>query len=277
MRVIHSGNLFFRNDTEPYRMLSFLPAGLSVDVGAAEGRITKRIALANPAGRVIAYEPFSGNIPHFRNYVEGLSNVELRQKAIAATAGEATLNVNSILTGEEKGWEGRKGYSSGGTLLESRSIVSETVQVTTLDAEIGEEIRLLKVDVQGLELDVLRGARKALESSRIDLIYIEYEGDRRIIKFLLDLGFMLMDSGNYIYSQKEGRPEPKTVSRWFQKGSLATGRVIATGAIEKRPLDAEGYIDWFDSFGKHALHTDLLAVRPDYVPTFLRAAAQLAT
>jgi len=45
----------------PAALLSRFEPGLFVDVGAAVGRMTKVMLKANPASRVIAYEPFAGN------------------------------------------------------------------------------------------------------------------------------------------------------------------------------------------------------------------------
>lgn len=275
-KIIHSGLQFFKDHNAPYDLLRYFDPGVSVDVGAAEGQISRRMATAQPRGEVIAYEPFSGNLPHFRNHTEGLENIELRTKAVGDRQETCYLNVPSVLTGHEKGWEGRSGYSSGGTLLPSKDQYGEEVFVTTLDEEIDRPIRFLKIDVQGYEINVLKGAQSLFQKG-IDLIFVEYEGDSRIIEFLAEKQYSLFDSGFYTYSQKLGGPSPEHVSPYFRKSTVASGRPVAQGAVVNRPLSADDYVGWFGSFGAYALHTDLLAVRPGIERSFFSAASKLFT
>jgi hypothetical protein len=56
------------------------------------------------------------------------------------------------------------------------------VEVTTLDELVhGQDVRLLKIDVQGAEAEVLNGAAKTLESTAALLLEVtfvsHYEGD----------------------------------------------------------------------------------------------------
>ena len=58
--------------------------------------------------------------------------------------------------------------------------IQEKVQVTTLDRVVEDRgighIDLLKIDVEGHELDVLRGAKETLEADRIDIVQFEFGG-----------------------------------------------------------------------------------------------------
>ena len=51
---------------------------------------------------------------------------------------------------------------SGCTKLDSANYLGETVKMTTVDALNLPKMRLLKVDVEGMELDVVRGAVKTI-------------------------------------------------------------------------------------------------------------------
>lgn len=273
--VIHSGSLFFENHNSPYALLRHLEPGLAVDVGAAEGRVSRRMATLQPSGNVVAFEPFSANVPHFYKHVGDLQNVELRTKALGDVPGQAHLNVSSVLTGKEPGWEGRTGYASGGTLLSVPNKHGENVEVSTLDHEIHAPVRLLKIDVQGFEINVLEGSKNVFELG-IDLIFVEYEGDRRILDFIADRGYKMIDSGSYTYSQKPGGPAPADVSPMFSNSSVASGRPVSIGPIPNRPLAMNDYVHWFNSLGPYALHTDILAVRPGFERQFMAAAAKIA-
>ena len=60
----------------------------------------------------------------------------------------------------------------------SRTGLSETVQITTLDQfcadEAVERIDLLKIDTEGHEMDVLQGAAQCLREDRIFAIQVEF-------------------------------------------------------------------------------------------------------
>lgn len=280
MRVIYPGFLWFKDHNSPYQLLRHLEPGLCLDIGAAEGRTAVRMADASPNSNVCAYEPFEGNIPHFKKMVADRKNIKLIEKAVADFDGKGKLYVASTLKGTEKGWEGRKGYSSSGMLVSKseptyNDVKSAEVEVCSVDGTVAQHVRFMKVDVQGGEIGVLNGAKKTIRHHGIDIIFIEYEGDRRIIDFLLDEDYVLFDSGQYLYSQKKGGPSAKQVSPYFRSSSVASGREVAAGPIESRPLGAEDYIKFFDDLGHMALHTDLVCVRKEYLGSFYNAATAL--
>jgi FkbM family methyltransferase len=53
--------------------------------------------------------------------------------------------------------------------------ITRTVAVVTIDAELGaDRLDLLKIDTEGYDLHVLRGARRALAEHRIAVVQFEY-------------------------------------------------------------------------------------------------------
>lgn len=89
---------------------------------------------------------------------------------------------------------GKRYYPPDGDTLEKRE-----VSTANLDAEFaGKQIDILKMDVQGSELDILKGASKLLQAGDIKLIYTEvcfiphYEGAP-----LFDAIFQYLDSFGY--------------------------------------------------------------------------------
>jgi FkbM family methyltransferase len=187
------------------------PGGLYVDVGAASGAVSER--LAGDAKQVVAFEPFPANIHLFRNRVFNYSNVRLVEKAVSSRRGRTTFFVGSTVQGDEPGWEDQVGYSSVGKI--GTSLISKfgnyalvglgvmrrrgakliRVETTTLDHELGEQVvDFLKVDVQGAESQVLEGAERALESHRIRLMYLEWSGDSEVERRLEGAGYSIFDS-----------------------------------------------------------------------------------
>jgi FkbM family methyltransferase len=187
-------------------------ADLYVDVGAASGAISLRIAA--DADHVLAFEPFPHNARLFRQRLASHPHVRLIEKAVSNRCGRTTFFVASTVQGDEPAWSDQIGYSSVGRLASSlrdtlKSYVSVgtaalrhrrgatilRVETTTLDLELqGRTVDFMKVDVQGAERQVLEGASSALESQRIRLMYIEWSGDPAVERRLENAGYSVFDS-----------------------------------------------------------------------------------
>jgi FkbM family methyltransferase len=129
-----------------------------VDVGTNRGQILREAVRVAPAGRHVAFEP----IPQLAEQIaRSFPSVDCRRLALGASPGVAEFCHFTSLDG----WSG---------LRRSPEISDERghpqyieVQVSTLDAELGERRPgVIKVDVEGAELDVLGGARAVLSQAR---------------------------------------------------------------------------------------------------------------
>lgn len=187
------------------------PGGIYVDVGAASGEVSERIAA--DAEQLVAFEPFPDNTRLFRKRLLNHANVRLVEKAVSSRRGRTTFFVGSTVQGDEPGWEDQVGYSSVGKIgtslssmlsnyasvglgvMRRRGAALIRVETTTLDHDLGEHVvDFLKVDVQGAESQVLEGAERALQSQRIRLLYLEWSGDREVVRRLEDAGYSIFDS-----------------------------------------------------------------------------------
>jgi FkbM family methyltransferase len=137
--------------------------GLYVDVGANRGQLLREAVRVAPGGRHIAFEP----IPRLAAELAGsFPSVDCRRLAIAGEAGSAEFCHFRKLDG----WSGlRRSLRVSDEQGDPEYI---TVEVSTLDAEIGEQKpTLVKIDVEGAELAVLEGARTVLGEARPLLIF----------------------------------------------------------------------------------------------------------
>jgi FkbM family methyltransferase len=204
-----------------YDILPAMAMRLAVDVGAATGEHTRRIRLAGGADlRVVALEPFPGNHPMFERRVADLDSVRLLKKAASDESGNhVPFIVPSVVQGTESGWQDKAGYSSVGFVagrvtrlkglkwstlalvgrvmrrppLQRPTVIH--VETTTLDREFaGQHIDYLKVDVQGSEADVLRGATHLLSKGAIGLIYVEWPGGDEVLALLERYSYQIFDS-----------------------------------------------------------------------------------
>ena len=181
-----------------------------LDVGASKGQFALFAEGRFPDAKVISFEPLPGPAATLRS-VTG-NRVEVRTVALGSTPGSAEINVSgrddssSLLPIGE-----RQVREFPGTAARSKA----TIEVSTLDSEVdGEIVRpcLLKVDVQGLELEVLRGGRKVLarvDEALVECSFVElYEGQAladEVVAFMLDSGLRLAGVHGMVCSD-DGEP-----------------------------------------------------------------------
>jgi len=135
-----------------------------VDVGANEGLFAKRLRDDGFSGRIVSFEPLSSAFALLASASADDPNWECVQLALGATTGEATLNVARNLASSSF-----LPMDSGLPEAEPRLayVGKEECSLSTLDVLAPdlfqpEERLYLKLDVQGFELEVLRGAEATL-------------------------------------------------------------------------------------------------------------------
>jgi FkbM family methyltransferase len=196
---IYTGAGFEESET---RLLSRLakPGMRVFDVGANIGLYTVLLGkLVGPTGRVWSFEPFPPVMNYLRQNVKlnQLNNVILVEKAVAENEGTVDFHVFS---------EGSDVYNSLGAANrpaeQLHAVRRIPVPVTTLDAiadESGiETIDLLKIDVEGAEELVLKGAEQIIRRSpNVQIVMEIYEpsaqqcgcSSQRLIEMLAGWGF----------------------------------------------------------------------------------------
>jgi FkbM family methyltransferase len=163
-----------RYETDAIRFVhaSLRPGDTSIDVGAHIGFFTMHMAAAvGPAGCVYAFEPFDPNAELLeRSIVENRfeDRVVFRRSAVGAVTGTATLTFP------------RETLNSGGAYLLPDSTagaaaapygnLKKIVPLIALDDALNEiqlrPVRFIKMDVEGAEPQVVRGAARLLEEDR---------------------------------------------------------------------------------------------------------------
>jgi FkbM family methyltransferase len=176
-RLTHNGELWLlRELLGAHADSGAQRAFVAFDVGANVGDYTKRLLEGAKAAKVAievhAFEPSPANVEVLRRDFGSTAGVTISAVALSDRAGEAAL------------FAGRSG-SSQASLVARPTLPNdpaETIQVVLvrlddyLSATGIAHIDLLKLDVEGSELSVLRGLGEKLQPSVIDVIQFEYGG-----------------------------------------------------------------------------------------------------
>lgn len=168
------------------------PGMNAVDVGAYTGELTIPLARMVGEGLVIAVEPqrqlyymLCGNLA-----LNQIGNVKPMLCGLGASSGE--MEIDQI---DYAAWGNFGGFSlSGDAMMEiPRHDGKNKVELQTLDHVMaGLPVHFIKIDVEGMELDVIRGAERAIAEHR-PIIYVENDRERRskaLIQKLFDLDYL---------------------------------------------------------------------------------------
>lgn len=204
----HGGYLLGTFEPEVQRLLGGLlrPGMVFHDAGANVGFLSVIAArLVGPGGRVVAWEPLpeaAGAAEHNAR-LNGFDHLTVRREALGHADGTASFRVFP--------------RSSHGQLASSPfakpddPVVSTmTVPVRSLDRLIAEGAvpppDVFKIDVEGAEGDVMRGAGETIRSAR-PVLLIELHGTNAEVAALLD--------GFGYQSVVLGDPRPITSAAWY--------------------------------------------------------------
>jgi FkbM family methyltransferase len=189
--------LYVEGDYEPeFRRLMGhleLEGGVCLDVGANIGlhslTLSRRVG---PRGKVIAFEPEQHNHELLRenlrlNHVE---NVEVRRTAVGDRMGSVRMALHPYNHGDHR------------VVGEDAAGPGQEVSLTTVDEAVKDipdgEIRLVKIDVQGYEQNVLEGMRRTLARNPGLVLLLEVfpealqqagSSASKLVQTLVDLGF----------------------------------------------------------------------------------------
>jgi FkbM family methyltransferase len=192
-----------RGALEQAKRLGFEPKTV-IDVGAGTG--TFELYETFPKAKHILVDPLGENKPYLEKVVKELENAEYLIAAAAQRSGSITINVHRDYYGSSV-YKEFEGPDVDGT--------PRVVPAITLD-EVSKERKLqgpylIKVDVQGAELDVLAGASQVLKDTEYVVLEVCLMGFfiggpqlYDIVKFMKERGFVVYDILDYGYRPLDG-------------------------------------------------------------------------
>jgi FkbM family methyltransferase len=136
------------------------PGDVFVDIGANLGLLSLAAARAmHGRGKIIAFEPFpeTHKLMERSFWINGFSGMlELHEAAVFSASGKSTL-----FLGKTSGHHSM--FALNGTGSEAPAAVD--VELVTLDSVVpsDQSITLIKIDAEGAELDIIKGAATTLQ------------------------------------------------------------------------------------------------------------------
>jgi FkbM family methyltransferase len=130
------------------------PGMTAIEVGGNIGSHTVAIAnMVGPQGRVLVFEPQRAifQVLCANLALNGLEQVEAHWAAVGAAPGEVTIERLDMRAVQNFG-----GYSIG------QAKQGDKVRLVTIDSFGLQACHMIKIDVEGMEADVIRGARETI-------------------------------------------------------------------------------------------------------------------
>ena len=198
------GILRYQNDEvsgEAHLIQRVLPTLLSderpvlVDVGANTGRYSAALLHQFPGARILAFEPAPANFKELETRFGDTDAVVCRQLALGETAGTLDLYDYADRAGSSHASVYRDVMTA---LHKTGDVRAITITVSTLDDVLAEldvpRIDFLKIDTEGHELAVLRGAERTLRTCPPTAVQFEFNEMNVVSRiFLRDFYAVLED------------------------------------------------------------------------------------
>jgi FkbM family methyltransferase len=170
---------------------------LVLDVGANEGQYGRWLRENGYTGRIVSFEPLAAPFARLGTLAADDAGWTCVKTALGPTAGTASMNVaaNREMSSSMLDWGDESATEFVGTEEVEQTMLDDAVRGLVRD---GDEVAL-KLDVQGYEHEVMRGAEETL--ARVRVLEIElalrpmYDGQlgyREMLDRLTDRGFELV-------------------------------------------------------------------------------------
>lgn len=175
------------------------------DVGANVGSWSREVLDFYPNVQLKCFEPGPEAHNILNNIFQRFNNVEV-------------FNLGLGIADEEREFYVYPGIASGGTTLFERPVFSGfphqkiKIKIVSLDSFCNlkkfNKIDFLKIDSEGSELFIIKGASSLIKNKKINFIQFEYGGTYRDAKITLKELYSLLNKNNYL------------VFRIFKKGLI---------------------------------------------------------
>jgi len=182
----------------------FKPSGIVVDIGAYVGMFSIKASLV--AKEVIAIEPCPETFKMLKTNCKGFDNIRLANVALWSKPGKANLYMGTTNLGTTPIWGGNSLISERSNYYNKNDYVE--VNMTTLDKLLDKPVDFIKIDAEGAELEILKGAERTLANKGVRLAIAAYHDLTKdepelphLISFLEARKYKTITDGEFLYAE----------------------------------------------------------------------------
>lgn len=196
------------------QLIDFYGISCIFDVGANAGQYSLSVRKFGYKGQIISFEPLVSAFEILKKKSSNDTKWTIFNFALGNENSTSTINIS------------QNSYSSSiknilpshyNSCPESKYIDSHAIEIKRLDdiyksIDFDDQALMLKIDTQGYELEVLKGASEFLKKVKViqlEMSLIElYENEPlflEVTNFLSDLGFSLVSLENGFYNEETGQ------------------------------------------------------------------------
>ena len=185
------------------------------DVGCYRGIFTKSMLdlIGNKKYKIYLFD-INKKVKKYISYLLRLKNIYYNEVALSNKNGKANYNYNkffeaagsslSSLVKNEAMWN----FTRKLALLSRKEFVTYKVHTITLDSFVKKNkiksIDILKIDIEGSEYELLKGAKNTLNKNKIKIILVEIlakknfyiKKEKKVLNFLKKINFTLLQKVN---------------------------------------------------------------------------------
>ncbi|NNT71051.1 FkbM family methyltransferase [Flavobacterium sp. IMCC34852] len=172
-----------------------------IDVGANSGQFSKVASYHFPKAKMDVFEPLPNLFPRIKKMFDNNPNINTHNIALGNELGTIKFNQNefghisSILEISDENIHYPKGNG-----LDQIDVQIKTLDSFSFSQKANKGIALLKLDVQGYELEVLKGGENTLQhidyillEANLEQLYVNQPSFTEVNSYLNSKGFELSD------------------------------------------------------------------------------------
>jgi FkbM family methyltransferase len=154
----------------------------AIDIGANIGAICLPLAARYPGARIIAVEPTDHAFKRLRRNLELNPELQPRIHTVQAFVGDGSQNSASMVAYPSWRLDNTAGTKHEVHLGEAHQVTCPTISIDALAQQQGlDHLEFIKIDTDGHELDILKGAKQTLQRWRPPVVFefCFYENEKR--------------------------------------------------------------------------------------------------
>lgn len=188
--------------------------GCIVDIGGGTGTTAVIFSKKYPKNDIFIFEPILTNFKFIEQVKERTSHWKLINKAAGSTSGKTQINIANRITASSLLQLNSDNKGTYGEALSPKG--KEDIEVSTLDSEIPQNkiVEVLKLDVQGFELEVMKGGIDTLKRTKVIVFEVNNHQGFEGAPTYFDIDTFLREHNFELYDILPGLRENEKLLDW---------------------------------------------------------------